>query len=177
MALSITPNSQSVSSGSKCLLVFLHEENFLVQARKSSASQLSSSQPDPTQGSWVLQRDANAGCVGLRQPSRRPPWQRPRCLRGRNPRAEGQGCWAGPRAYRGSPGAQASRGARVPSLPGHPSLHVFLQRKKEAVVFQNWRMFFLLWLLFHFYFTHSNYACFVLVYTRGKLEMPAELVK
>ena len=46
-----------------------------------------------------------------------------------NPRTEGQG-------------AQASRGAHGQLLPDHPSLHVFLQRKNRALIFQNRKIFF-----------------------------------
>lgn len=60
-----------------------------------------------------------------------------------NPRTEGQDCyWAGPGSYLGSPGAQASRGAHGQLLPDHPSLHVFLQRKNRALIFQNRKIFF-----------------------------------
>ena len=60
-----------------------------------------------------------------------------------NLRTEGQDCyWAGPRSYLGSPGAQASRGAHGQLLPDHPSLHVFLQRKNRALIFQNRKNFF-----------------------------------
>lgn len=51
------------------------------------------------------------------------------------------------------------------------------RERREPLVLQNRKMCFLLWSLFNFYFTHSIYSCFVLVYNRGTLEKTAELVK
>ena len=84
---------------------------------------------------------------------------------------------AGLRSYLGFLGAPASQGAHVPRPPGHPSLRVFLQRKMGAFVFQNWKLFFLLWSLFNFCFTPRDYSFSVLVYTQGMLGVTPELGK
>lgn len=126
-----------MSLGSKCPFLPLHE--FHATQGKSSESQLSGSQPDPTQR--LL--GAKTRCMGLNWMSVRPPWKRSNCLWVSNPRAGGENCcWVGPRSYLESLGAQASRDAHVQLLPCPPSLLVSLQRKKAALAFQNWKKVF-----------------------------------
>lgn len=157
---------------------FPSTKQIFVQPRKSSESQLPSSQPDPTQRLLGAPKVSKTGCVGLSWPSMRPPWKRPSCLWIINPRAEGHDChWAVPRSHLGSLGAQASRDALVQLLPYHPSLHVFLQRKNQALVFQNRTMLVFYSACYLISISHTTIIGFVLVYNRGKLEMTAELIK